>query len=61
MKLAILALFLLTGCDSSISLFEQAKANPDKRLCFNIHTPENIIGRYCLEYVGVREIPGETK
>lgn len=51
----LLPLLLLVSCDSSLSLFEEAKNNPDKRLCFNVHTPESLIGRYCLEYVGERK------
>jgi hypothetical protein len=50
----IFMLLLLASCggESARTLHAVAKSNPEKRFCYNVKTPNEIVGRYCLEYVG---------
>lgn len=45
----------LTGCifDNPFEdVLSEAKNNPEYKLCFNIHAPARLIGKYCLKYEG---------
>lgn len=58
MKLLMVVPFLLlVGCvdEKQAEFYRLAKANPDKDVCFNIHKPEELVGRYCTYYKGLRK------
>lgn len=51
MKTLLLTFLILSGCThDELVVYRLAKNHPDSRVCYSVHEPKELSGRYCLQY-----------